>query len=201
MSHAFCLVAIPASVLAGDTESFVARLMQPFDENLEHDCPRGEANDWEAECATCDRSWWDWWQIGGRWTGVFDDYEPRLDPDNVETCSLCRGTGMRDDPGAVAHRLENPDYTCNGCNGVGVDVKWPTDWKPHPGDRQPYETVVSAYREGKCLPFRFLIAEQVVAREEWDGRAFIETPDFNELTLRAVTAARGCDFVVVDYHS
>lgn len=24
--------------------------------------------------------WWDWYQVGGRWTGFFDGYDPELDP-------------------------------------------------------------------------------------------------------------------------
>lgn len=27
---------------------------------------------------------WDWYQIGGRWTGAFDDYDPEKDPANQE---------------------------------------------------------------------------------------------------------------------
>jgi hypothetical protein len=41
---------------------------------------------------------WDWWQIGGRWTGTFaDGYNPSEDPNNIEVCSLCEGTGQRTD--------------------------------------------------------------------------------------------------------
>lgn len=45
-------------------------------------------------------SQWDWWQVGGRWTGAFtaadeQPYEPGMDPGNIETCVICGGTGKR----------------------------------------------------------------------------------------------------------
>ena len=64
---------------------------------------------------------WDWWQIGGRYTGhLTEAYNPSEDPANQERCWLCRGTGKR------------PDMTvhdgCNGCHGTGISTKWPTQW-------------------------------------------------------------------------
>jgi len=45
---------------------------------------------------------WDWWEIGGRWTGELDSkYDPRKDPRNIVPCSLCDGTGDR--PGWVTY--------------------------------------------------------------------------------------------------
>jgi hypothetical protein len=41
---------------------------------------------------------WDWWQIGGRWTGALtQDYDPTKDIENQEWCDLCGGTGNRPD--------------------------------------------------------------------------------------------------------
>lgn len=43
------------------------------------------------------KSKWDWWVIGGRWTGVFKpDYNAYTDPQNQRTCDLCNGLGRRD---------------------------------------------------------------------------------------------------------
>lgn len=53
---------------------------------------------------------WDWWQIGGRWTGIFDGYNPELDSANYE-----------------------PDPHKPG----EVRVKWPTQWKRNLGDVIP----------------------------------------------------------------
>ena len=49
---------------------------------------------------------WDWWVIGGRWTGELDsDYDPRTDPRNLIPCDLCNGTG--DKPGWVTYETED----------------------------------------------------------------------------------------------
>ena len=58
---------------------------------------------------------WDWYCIGGRWTGTLSKYDPYTDPDNKETCFLCGGTGLRNDNLGRAERLKNPKYGCNGC--------------------------------------------------------------------------------------
>lgn len=75
---------------------------------------------------------WDWYVIGGRWTGTLTGYDPEADPANNEKCDTCGGTGKRTDEVAEA----NPSLKerCNGCGGKGHRVKWPTEWKPHAGD-------------------------------------------------------------------
>lgn len=69
---------------------------------------------------------WDWYQIGGRWTGVHSpNYSPEDDPRNKETCRLCQGTGIRD------------GRECNGCRHskpLGIRTKWPTEWAAFDGD-------------------------------------------------------------------
>ena len=73
---------------------------------------------------------WDWWQIGGRYTGMFKpQYDPGRDPENQETCSLCKGTGKRDDELGRDRRREDPSFSCNSCGGTGKSQKWPTEWK------------------------------------------------------------------------
>jgi hypothetical protein len=71
---------------------------------------------------------WDWYSIGGRWTGVLSDYDPQKDTDNIETCYLCSGTGQRPDA----------DYkSCNGCEGKGTRLKLSSRWKKYEGDIAP----------------------------------------------------------------
>jgi hypothetical protein len=77
---------------------------------------------------------WDWWVVGGRWSGFLDNYNPHDDPSNVETCEQCNGTGKRDDKLGRELRKKEPGYTCNGCAGKGTRTKWPTQWKQHKGD-------------------------------------------------------------------
>lgn len=69
---------------------------------------------------------YDWYQIGGRYTGTFDGYDPEADPNNKEVCSLCKGTGKRTDMEVV--------NGCNGCSSTGISIKWPTQWGFHDGD-------------------------------------------------------------------
>lgn len=76
-----------------------------------------------------DDSKWDWFQIGGRWTGALEpSYEPAKDPRNIESCDLCAGTGKRSDELGLKTRAVDPSYTCNGCDGKGARIKWPTQW-------------------------------------------------------------------------
>lgn len=63
---------------------------------------------------------WDWWVVGGRYSGSHDGYDPSDDPQNIEICEICNGTGDRrkgpykDDSPGCRH--------CNGCSGSGVKV-------------------------------------------------------------------------------
>jgi hypothetical protein len=44
------------------------------------------------------KSKWDWYSIGGRWNGYFKpEYNPNKDPENLEECIHCSGTGRRRD--------------------------------------------------------------------------------------------------------
>lgn len=109
MSH-FCLLVITETK---PTEGDLAQLLAPWDEN---DGVEGAK--------------WDWFQIGGRWSGELNpDYDPQTDPQNIETCFCCGGTGKRNDALGQKARREDPTYTCNGCQGKGTSVKWPTDWR------------------------------------------------------------------------
>lgn len=73
---------------------------------------------------------WDWWQVGGRYSGrLAAGYDPEKDPDNQEICFLCAGTGKRCDTAGNVQREIDPSYSCNGCSGKGISVKWPSSWK------------------------------------------------------------------------
>lgn len=85
------------------------------------------------------QSEWDWWKIGGRWTGFLDGYDPETDPANIEVCPYCSGTGKRTD--AVAEANPALKQKCNGCDGEGKRAKWPTEWKKHKGDICPVRSI------------------------------------------------------------
>jgi hypothetical protein len=82
-----------------------------------------------------DGGFWDWYQIGGRWTGTFDGYDPTKDPANQKPCDLCGATGKRTDSVAEAH--PHLKEKCNACDGTGIRAEWPTQWKYHEGDVIP----------------------------------------------------------------
>jgi hypothetical protein len=99
---------------------------------------------------------WDCWCVGGRYSGKFASVDPRKDPRNQQTCFICQGAGKRDDDLGRAHRLTNPDYTCNGCDGAGRELKCASLW----------------VQDGNqvCLDhvdFDFLKRKAVREREDW----------------------------------
>ena len=89
---------------------------------------------------------WDWHQIGGRWTGAHDGYDPDADRANRTPCPRCAGTGV-----------QYGNY-CHLCYGHGVTPAWPTDYKRHPGDMTDLDSLAGT----KPL----LTAEYLVARAE-----------------------------------
>jgi hypothetical protein len=139
------------------TDETLAKMMAPFNEEV------GGEN-----------SQWDWYQIGGRWTGALDGYNPDEDPANIEVCSICGGTGKRNDELGQRTRLENPAYTCNGCQGKGKWVSWPTKWALHDGDRlqvkalsQPPKPTFAFLKDGKWSGKNWSDSDHDV---EWDNK-------------------------------
>lgn len=164
---------------------------------------------------------WDWWQIGGRWTGAWSSwYTPELDERNREQCWLCHGTGQRDDELGRAHRIESPGYSCNGCRGSGISEKWPTQWVAHEGD----VIAVSRFLEelktddvelqhgnpaegGICtphalvLPGLWLESQTYVSGGPPDYGHLGKDPDWLGTLRSALEPHRGSLLAVVDYHS
>ena len=122
MTHAAVLIALPDGTPAdrASVECEIAKQMAPFDEN--------------GECFA-DGSRWDWYQIGGRWTGKLDGYKPSEDPKNWEHCDICNGTGTRHDE--IARKQGFKLGECNGCGGIDRDPKryGPKETQPPVGQR------------------------------------------------------------------
>lgn len=154
---------------------------------------------------------WDFWGVGGRWTGAHDGYDPRQDPENYETCDLCDGTGLRNDAIGQKARLEDSSYTCNGCTywndkketwgygpfGPGKSLKLAFDFKPHAGD------VVAVQDIPDDLSCYTLIAGgKVFFSKDLAGGKLIITP-FGKTTVKAKLQELGITtgfLVTVDYH-
>ena len=79
---------------------------------------------------------WDWWVVGGRWTGRWKEgFNPDLDPNNYESCMYCSCTGSR--KGSEGLLLTDEKYVrntpykvkegatgCNVCLGTGYARKF-----------------------------------------------------------------------------
>lgn len=67
---------------------------------------------------------WDYWNIGGRFTGFLTGHNPKENPENYEDCDLCEGTGFRNDDIANKIRHDHKEnFNCNACDGSGLKLK------------------------------------------------------------------------------
>jgi len=173
MSHAAVIVApTKEQVTRLGVEGAVSWEMEPFDEN----------GTWFR-----DGSRWDWYQIGGRFTGMLTGYNPYTDAANQETCNLCSGSGIRP---SSREQFGEEWFTgcngCNGCNGTGKRVAY--QLKPYSGD----------VRQVKSLNLAALREASIAGLKKTYQRAMQETPNHRELlydvrpdeTLDALIARR-----------
>ena len=62
---------------------------------------------------------WDWWTIGGRWTGkLLIGYDPAEDKDNYKKCWMCNNTGTRPD----ANYPQDCEHQCRAASPAGYPV-------------------------------------------------------------------------------
>lgn len=187
MSHYYCLAVLPPG--ATDINDTIEQLLAPHEERYD------EANDEST-------GWWDWYQIGGRWSGVLDGYDPSENPANKEVCYLCHGTGTRTDM-VVPHG-------CNGCLGTGTKEKFPTEWVPHAGDVARLGDV-RAKITAEARPYRVLGPEMMAVVETYnpEGTHYDDEPydtaTFQRHPHRVLneldSISDDCIVVVIDYHS
>lgn len=190
-----------------------AKLWLPSDQDIEQQVsaalePYREAYNETTEDLT---GWWDWFQIGGRWTGThMPDYNPETDPKNIEACDFCRQTGMREWPedGLMVKR------PCNGCSsidpdnpgvpsypyGIGKRLKWPTKWAAFPLDIIPADAV-----QADLSPYTFVSKEHSLClqKKTWNGEDFVEG-EIKGRTVKQLLSDYnivGGYLVTVDYHS
>ena len=72
--HFYALAVVPGD---GDVDRLVAETLAPYDYRREvepHTAEDGTAHWYNPD------GLWDWFQIGGRWTGVLSGYRPQEDP-------------------------------------------------------------------------------------------------------------------------
>lgn len=193
-----------------EAEELVAAAMEPYNE----------------ETAKRREGLWDWWVIGGRWSGVHAKIDPTKDPANYEVCFLCCGTGKRrdvvdalnggplppfarggpdpifgEDRGAPwdEKKLREylDEYGCNGCEGTGQTLKHAPNFQPIDSDILPVgEIAPDLTAQTVILPGRM---ETV---EFWNGGDWKETGfDGNVSRLLAKHNITSGYMVTVDYHS
>ena len=173
--------------LPEDIEAKLAEIMNPFKETYDE---------------TTDKlsGFWNWYSIGGRWNGKHDDgYDPYSDPANVEPCWLCNGTGKRDDDLGREARLQDPSYTCNGCQGTGKKPKFETHFKPNPKDVIPVSQISEKLT---CFSFIAPELETVLHKEDYNANhEWVET-GFDGNVKKLFDKAHITDgyLVTVDYH-
>lgn len=187
--HHFAAVVVPPDVQRDEVEPYVEKAMSPHIE------------EWDGEEK---RGFWDWWQVGGRWTGVWGEYDPQQDPANIETCRVCGGAGLR--PDAARFENETPGWTehtggCNGCRGKGTCMKWPTEWRSYDGD---IIKVAALLNNPLQRPITVVLPDgTAVERERWTGEEWTKQTDdeWEDALAEALTPHRDQALVAVDYHS
>lgn len=115
MSHFTCLVIVKPD--SENPEADAATLLAPYNEN----------DEWFRE-----GSRWDWWVVGGRWSGALTGYKPHMDPKWYRTCQYCQGTGTRSDMkspykehhGDVCCPFPIIGEGCNVCHGTGQAMEF-----------------------------------------------------------------------------
>lgn len=179
----------------------ISEILKPWDENL--DVVQVTDDDGDTYWKNPDGKW-DWWQLGGRWTGVWSDYDPAKDPANHKTCRLCGGTGLRNDASAQRYRAEHPEYTCNGCADgprPGVSVEWPTHWVKRPDLDVISVPALLSLKDGQ-LPYAIAAAPDVwLEKKTWTGETWVECPDWVTVARAALENRRDCWIAAVDIHS
>lgn len=207
--HFLTIVALPPGY-PDDAESIeegVGRMMAPYDEEARTTWVADEDEEGGGYWTNAE-SFWDWYSIGGRWTGRLDGYDPEQDPALKEPCFICNGTGTRDWSGTDA----TPEWIaecngCNGCKGAGEKTQWPTQWPMRRGDWARLGDVRAKLEESP--PYHLVAAEQHVCRQarnpDWNGvygpegnGYFVDTEDVPKLLAQL---SDDCIVVVVDCHS
>jgi len=136
---------------------------------------------------------YDWYQIGGRWTGAHDkNFKPSDDENNLEDCQHCDGTNSIDEPLIVdTDSLEDESNTeiaasCPHCNNKGKVLKWPTQWARFHGD------IISVEKAADDLKCCTLIVDDEVWHEQEDR------------TVKQILKEYGITsgyLITIDYHS
>jgi len=161
--HYHCEIWLPEVLNYSDATYKVERMLQNYHEESK-------------------RGFYDWYVIGGRYTGSHDNYNPQDDIKNITLCSICNGKGIRDNP-PPSPALRG----CNGCSGTGTSTKY--SYVPHSEDVMEQDKVVD---DLSCYTL-------IIAKGRWPKILH----DFNDQVkpyLKSENLTGGC-LVTVDCHN
>lgn len=200
--HFLTIVCLPPGYTGG-IEDGVTAALAPFNKELEV-----EQVDEDGEVYWRNpQGIWDWWQIGGRYSGHLDAAcDPRSDPRNWEPCIHCGGTGIR---AASGIHPQTGQPWCNGCthdlevtHRRGMTVKWPTEWVVDSGNVARLGDVRSILERSEWpgRPY-YLVHEGITSAKRYDADS---EPHFVDTSQDVIDAIRklsdDCTVVVVDVH-
>lgn len=193
--HSLIGVVLPFRYDGDKLDEALREILAPFSEDLITE--DGEYNQ---------NGKWDWWQLGGRWTGIWSDYNPAADPANQALCWLCQGTGLRNDRLGQQQREQDPTYTCNGCGydnetPSGVMVKHATQWAERPDvDVIPIAALLA--KDDIAMPTAIASpGSRWIEQETWNGTEFIEDVNWQKTAREFLQNHRDCYIAAVDIHS
>jgi hypothetical protein len=155
---------------------------------------------YQEESGTTRAKFWDWLEIGGRFTGRHDGYRAWEDPLNQSICTLCGGTGTRSDSIAKGTDMKGV-RGCNGCLGTGVSRNFSN--VPHKEDIMPVDQV----RDGLTAYTLVIVKKnakypKILHEQKWDGKSFVKgTLQGTVKEELARLKLKGGTLVTVDYHS
>lgn len=165
-------------------QSLVEDVLRPFDEQDANN--KGNA------------TFYDWYELGGRYTGRHDNYKPWNDPVNKEICNLCNGTGSRPDMKAEEMKWVRG---CNACSGTGIKTKY--SFAIHPQDIMPLAEVRDNMSCYTLIIASNIDEPEVLHFETWDGKTFNKNEEFDGNNVKAFLKSKGITdgyLVTVDYH-
>ncbi len=200
MSHYHCEVWLATT---DDFEDQVKLIMDPF---------IGEYDKDDGDKMT---GWWDWYVIGGRWTGVHSEsYNPAEDRENWAKCEFCGGTGTR--------YWKEGAKQCNACGitndegdktypfGVGMKLNW--GYVPFSGDIMRLDSIppdLSSYslllKRGDISKTEVFHAQRYNEDGSWENSPpdiFVDT-EYADTKVKEFLKSRGIEdgfLVTVDYH-
>lgn len=191
MTHEFVGVVVDPSITRDTAHDAVAPILAPYEETWNDDAEERDG-------------WWDFWMVGGRWTGEWlPGYDPRTDPLNVDPrpCFICNGTGHRPDIGDM-DRQEYIQWCggCNGCHGKGHQVKWPSDFRPIAEDCLPVQRFLD--NAELLSPRRLVLPDSPgLSRDDYAGdHSYDRDNGWDRIVREALAPFAGANIVVVDVH-